>query len=397
MIKISAKSIYLSLIVYLILKSSPIHASDYKAYGFIQPETSIFFNGKGRHGQKNTNLSIFGKGTFISYLQNDAAKFSINILGRYDDNDRELRYLDFQKLKYEYFLDDLEFKIGNDIIFWGVNETFNIVDIINQSNLAEELAGTKKLGQTMASLSYSHDYGKFDIYLMSNFQERSFSGKNGRPRLAMEIDKNTVTYESSAKDKKVDFAIRYSTVLDDLDIGLSHFYGNNRTPELKPNSSTLKFDPFYPILSQTGLDIQSTKGSWLYKLESISAKNGNERHLSAAGGIEYTFYGIQNTQSDLGIIIEYIFDDRNNSPLNNDGVIGLRWNKNDIKSTTFLAGLLIDLHGNSNRLQAEFEQRIADDLKLFVDFSLNGNINRGDFAYQFIEDSKMTLKIAKYF
>ena len=49
-------------------------------------------------------------------------------------------------------------------------------------------------------------------------------------------------------------------------------------------------------------------------------------------------------------------------------------NKNDIKSTTFLAGLLIDLHGNSNRLQAEFEQRIADDLKLFVDFSLNGTV-----------------------
>ena len=187
----------------------------------------------------------------------------------------------------------------------------------------------------MASLSYSHDYGKFDIYLMSNFQERSFSGKNGRPRLAMEIDKNAVTYESSAKDKKVDFAIRYSTVLDDLDIGLSHFYGNNRTPELKPNSSTLKFDPFYPILSQTGLDIQSTKGSWLYKLESISAKNGNERHLSAAGGIEYTFYGIQNTQSDLGVIIEYIFDDRDNSPLNNDGVIGLRWNKMTLNQQPF--------------------------------------------------------------
>ena len=395
--KISAKRIYLYLIFYLILNSSPIHALDYKAYGFIQPETSVFFNGKGRHGQKNTNLSIFGKGTFISYLQNDDAKFSINILGRYDENDSELRYLDFQKLKYEYFFNELEFKIGNDIIFWGVNETFNIVDIINQSNLAEDLAGTKKLGQTMASLSYSHDYGKFDMYLMSNFQERLFSGGNGRPRLVMEIDNNTVTYESSAKDKKLDFAIRYSTVLDDLDIGLSHFYGNNRAPELKANSSTLKFDPFYSIVSQTGLDIQSTKGSWLYKLESISAKNGSERYFSAAGGIEYTFYGIQNTQSDLGIIIEYIFDDRSNSPLNNDGVIGLRWNKNDIKSTTFLAGLLIDMHGNSTRLQSEFEQRIADDLKLFVDFSINGNINQADFGYQFKEDSKMTVKIAKYF
>ena len=62
-----------------------------------------------------------------------------------------------------------------------------------------------------------------------------------------------------------------------------------------------------------------------------------------------------------------------------------------------MTGLLIDLHGNSNRLQAEFEQRIANDLKLFVDISINGNINRADFSYQFIEDSKITVKIAKYF
>ena len=119
----------------------------------IQPYQYIFFNGQVLHCQKNTNLSSFGQWSFIAYLQNDDAKFSINILGRYDENDNELRYLDFQKLKYEYFLDDLEFKIGNDIIFWGVNETFNIVDIINQSNLAEDLSGTKKHGQTMASLS----------------------------------------------------------------------------------------------------------------------------------------------------------------------------------------------------------------------------------------------------
>ena len=119
----------------------------------------------------------------------------------------------------------------------------------------------------MASLSYSHDYGKFDIYLMSNFQERSFSGKNGRPRLTMEIDKNTVAYESSAKDKKVDFAIRYSTVLDDLDIGLSHFYGNNRTPELKPNSSTSEKILYSSLVSSEKLQelMRIIKTEWIEK------------------------------------------------------------------------------------------------------------------------------------
>ena len=90
----------------------------------------------------------------------------------------------------------------------------------------------------------------------------------------------------------------------------------------------------------------------------------------AAGGIEYTYYGIRNTQSDLGVIVEYAFDDRNDNPFNNEGVIGLRWSLNDIKSSSLLAGYLFDMRGNSNRFQAEFEQRVNDDLKLFFDHGI---------------------------
>ncbi len=380
-----------------LLHASHTNALDFKAYGFIQPESSIYINGNGRHGQDNYNTSLFGKGTFISYLQNGDAKFTISTIGRFDQSDDQLRYLDFQKFKYEYYFDDVTLKVGNEIVFWGVNETFNIVDIINQSNLAENISGTKKLGQPMASISYIRDYGTFDIYLMPYFRERPFSGKEGRPRLLFEVDKNSITYESSAKKRKIDFALRYSTVIDDLDIGLSHFYGNNRTPVLSPNPLTLKFDSHYPVLSQTGIDIQATKGPWLYKLETVSAKEGSERHLGAAGGIEYTYYGIRNTQSDLGVIVEYAFDDRNDNPFNNEGIIGLRWSMNDVKSSSLLAGYLFDMRGNSNRFQTEFEQRITDDLKLFLDLSLNGSIVETDFLHQFKEDSQITIKIAKYF
>ena len=380
-----------------LLHASHTNALDFKAYGFIQPESSIYINGDGRHEQDNYNTSLFGKGTFVSYLQNGDAKFTISAIGRFDQSDDQLRYLDFQKFKYEYYFDDVTLKVGNEIVFWGVNETFNIVDIINQSNLAENISGTKKLGQPMASISYSQDYGTFDIYLMPYFRERPFSGKEGRPRLLFEVDKNSITYESSAKKRKIDFALRYSTVIDDLDIGLSHFYGNNRTPVLSPNPLTLKFDSHYPVLSQTGVDIQATKGPWLYKLETVSAKEGSERHLGAAGGIEYTYYGIRNTQSDLGVIVEYAFDDRNDNPFNNEGIIGLRWSMNDVKSSSLLAGYLFDMRGNSNRFQAEFEQRINDNLKLFLDLSLNGSIDGTDFTHQFKEDSQITIKVAKYF
>ena len=158
-----------------------------------------------------------------------------------------------------------------------------------------------------------------------------------------------------------------------------------------------KLDAYYPILSQTSLDIQSTKGAWLYKLETLTAKNGEERHLGIAGGTEYTIYGLRETTSDLGIIVEYTFDDRNDFAFNNEGVLALRWTKNDIKSTSLLAGLVADMSGSSNRFFAEFEQRIRDDLKVFIDMSINGEIDADDFTYAFEEDSQLTLKIAKYF
>ena len=74
--------------------------------------------------------------------------------------------IDFQKLKYEQYFENYTFKIGNEIIFWGVNESFNIIDIINQSNLAEDMTGTKKLGQPLLSLAYDNNYGTIDLYLM---------------------------------------------------------------------------------------------------------------------------------------------------------------------------------------------------------------------------------------
>ena len=133
--------------------SKNVFALEYKSYGYIQPEFSYFIDGKGKYNQSEDKSSVFGQGTFITYLHEDSSKITIRAIGRYDDKDNNRTYFDLQKFKYEYFLDDATLSIGNDIIFWGVNESFHVVDIINQSNLAENLAGTKKLGQPMLALS----------------------------------------------------------------------------------------------------------------------------------------------------------------------------------------------------------------------------------------------------
>ena len=389
--------LYFFLYLSLLILSKNVFAVEYKSYGYIQPEFSYFIDGKGKYNQSEDKSSVFGQGTFITYLQEDSSKITIRAIGRYDDKDNNRTYFDLQKFKYEYFLDDATLSIGNDIVFWGVNESFHVVDIINQSNIAENLAGTKKLGQPMLALSLYEEIGDVSIYVMPYFRERIFPGNKGRPRYAAEIEKDTVSYESSKEEKKIDIAIRFSKVVDDFDIGISHFRGNARDPELIVNQSTLKLDQYYPILSQTSIDIQATKESWLYKLEALTGKIESENHIETAGGVEYTFYGINDTPQDLGIVAEYLFDDRSSNPFNNETALAIRWNKNDINATTLLAGAYLDLRGDSNRFFCEYEKRLSDDLKLFVDASLNGHINSKDFTYAFSEDSSLTIKIAKYF
>ena len=52
---------------------------------------------------------------------------------------------------------------------------------------------------------------------------------------------------------------------------VSHYFGTARNPELNINPSSLKLEPYYPILSQSGIDLQATIGSCLYKLEAVTA------------------------------------------------------------------------------------------------------------------------------
>ena len=102
---------FLFVFLQYLVASQNAAAIDYKAYGFIQPEITTFFNGDGRHGQSNSNQSIFVKGTFITYLNNGDQKITINTTGRIDEKDSERSYIDFQKLKYEQYFDDITLKI----------------------------------------------------------------------------------------------------------------------------------------------------------------------------------------------------------------------------------------------------------------------------------------------
>ena len=142
---------------------------------------------------------------------------------RKDNEDNERNLVDIQELYLINLLEDKEIKYGVSKEFWGVTETTHRVDIINQTDTAESFDGEDKLGQPMIKFSYERDWGLLDIYTLLGFRERNFSGNKGRLRLPLSINKKDSLYSSSSKNKRADFAVRWSNYYDDFDIAFYHF------------------------------------------------------------------------------------------------------------------------------------------------------------------------------
>jgi len=54
--------------------------------------------------------------------------------------------------------------------FWGVTEFQHLVDIINQTDLVENIDTEDKLGQPMINLALINDWGTVDLFIMPYFR-----------------------------------------------------------------------------------------------------------------------------------------------------------------------------------------------------------------------------------
>ena len=163
---------------------------------------------------------------------------------------------------------------------------------------------------------------------------------------------------------------------------MSYFNGTSREPLFIPNTQTGQLTPYYHQISQLGLEVQATLESWLLKLE-LAHQQGKliENHLEMVAGLEYSFYGIANTDLDIGIISEYLWDERSESPNNfqNDLLIGLRFALNDEDSSEALIGVISDLDGDGEVLTLEASRRINNRLKISAEAVIwNGEDNPFD-------------------
>ncbi len=322
---------------------------------------------------------------------------------RLDAEDGERSHGDIRELLWWHGGDSWELKAGIGKVFWGQTESIHLVDVINQTDWIEAIDGEDKLGQPMVSLAWISDYGTFTAFALPYFRERTFPGLDGRLRASYKIDTDNALYESGDEDKHKDWALRWQHTLGDLDLGLSYFTGTAREPIFVPQISEtdIRLLPYYRQMDQIGLDALMVAGAWLLKLEAIHRKIGDESFYASVAGFEYTSVGIFNSQYDIGWLMEYQYDDRDELALTvsqNDVMFGMRIGFNDFSGTEVLIGYVQDLdYSQTHSAFLEASSRINDRWKWRLESWLFSGDEPQEPTYYFRRDDYLQASLEYYF
>ncbi|WP_293647662.1 hypothetical protein [Thiolapillus sp.] len=371
--------------------------------GNMAVEGRVFFQSPLDPRQYDNDCSVSLEPEFSHQWDDNRQSFVFRPFGRLDRHDDERSHWGIRELQWIYAGDGWETRLGVGKVYWGVTEAMHLVDIINQTDLVENIDGEQKLGQPMAKLSLEKDWGTLDFFLLPGFRERTFPGEDGRLRTHPRVDPDLVTYESSAEQRHVDYALRWSHYIGEWDMGVSWFQGTGRDPLFRQAftpQGELVLAPYYEQIEQASVDLQATLGEWLWKLEALYRNGQDDAFYALTGGFEYTKVGIMETQADLGVVAELMLDDRGDeaaTPFNHDLFLGLRWTANDAQSLAILGGTIVDWENGSTLLNIEASRRFGQAYLLTVQLRSWLNVDEKDLQYPFRQDDYMQVELARYF
>ncbi len=199
---------------------------DWEATGYVESEIRGFakkaLDGR-QSGRASASLSL--EFELFKEWENRDLSFTATPYLRLDASDPGRSHFDLREFYFQKISDAWELRAGVGKVFWGVTESRHLVDIINQTDLVENIDGEEKLGQPMVNLTIPSQWGTFDFYLLPYFRERTFPGPKGRLRSQPAVDAARPIYESSSEQWHTDFALRYANYFGNFDIGLSYFRG----------------------------------------------------------------------------------------------------------------------------------------------------------------------------
>jgi len=370
--------------------------------GSILGEIRGFVEGPQFEGQEDAPQSSLAFEPEVDWANEDGTVQARFVpFARVDQQDSERTHGDIREAFVRYIADDWEVLAGINRVFWGVTESRHLVNIVNQIDQVEDIDEEDFLGEPMVALDLQRDYGLFSVFVLPGFRERTFAGEAGRLRTPLPVDEDAAEFESDLGRASTDVALRYSHFIDEWDFGLSYFYGTSREPRLVLSDDLTAFEPRYDQIHQVGLDLQYTSDAWLWKFEGI-VREGQGTFGAFVGGFEYSFFQVMESNADLGVLAEYLFDGRDDdqappTPFDNDLFVGARLTLNDIDDTAILAGAVVDLENQSTSFRLEAERRFAEGQKIEIESQWFANVEDDDPLAAVEDDSFILLRLTQFF
>jgi len=353
-------------------------------------EGAVYFNDSLNPAiDQNVNNSVSAEMEMYTEWADGTQSLTFKPFYRYDEMDDERTHGDIRELMWHQVADEYELKVGIGKVFWGVTESAHLVDIVNQTDSVESLDGEEKLGQPMVQLLIERDWGNLDLFVLPYHRGRTFAGPDARLSTGFELA--DAVYESDDEEGNIDIAARFYSYVDDFEYAVSAFHGNSREPVLgvfSPDgnpSNITALQPYYPTITQLGLEVQYLIEGWAWKVEAIhrdgmikdqsvfvtpvaSVIGESESYFATVAGFEYTQVGIFETRWDLGWVAEHLYDSRQEDAsfgaFEHDLLLGTRWVANDEASSELLAGILYDYEYQDYSLSLEGNTRIMNGLSL---------------------------------
>lgn len=350
--------------------------------------------------QHQNYLAMSAEPEYYTSWDNNDQSLTVSPFIRLDQHDSERTHGDIRELLWQKIFDGWEMKAGVSKVFWGVTESQHLVDVINQTDNVENIDGEDKLGQPMLSVSIEQEWGLIDLFILPYFRERNFSDNEGRPRTFPVIDADQSLYESPDKQRHVDYSARTFAYLGAWELGISYFDGTSREPTFVLDSVNNRLIPFYRQMQQIGVDTQITTREWLWKAEIIKRNWSATDFTALTAGFEYTIVGLQDTRADLGLVVEYLYDDRDENATSffqNDILTGFRYLMNDIQSTEALIGIITDIDSRELIFNLEASRRLSQNWVANVEARGFYNTDTSSPAHPLRRDDFILLEGIYYF
>lgn len=349
----------------------------YALEGYVGVQSRTFFAAPLHDGQAASRTSsLLVLSPRIRYRDEAAGLqlvFNPKLVQEIDNYDSSRNNFDVQEAKLTLLREDWWVVGGVAVVFWGKLESRQIVDIINQRDLALAMDPNDKLGQPLLNVGVRLGGGALEFYWLPSFRQGTFPGRSGRLRGNVPIDVSQVTFEAGSGHSLDDFALRYSAARGPVDVGLAYFKGTGREPRMvlgKRRQGEDVLIPHYDLVEQVATDAQVTLGPALLKLE-IARRLQHQEYYSMSGlGIEYSFFNVHQSNADIALLAELIRDTRSiqapPSTFDSELFVGVRTTFNDTSDTSLLGGVVVDRNTRSRAGLLNFETRVFQRFSLKV-------------------------------